>query len=207
MRPMSTDLNPLLQQFIPEARDLLEQAGRSLLALEREPGGAEPMNALFRAVHTLKGTSGLFDILPLTRVVHAAEDLLDAVQGGRLTLLAETADVLLDALDQVGVWIDGLAEAGVLPAAAEAASGTWVDRLRAPLANADSAGAPASVAAVAAGLPAVLRGDVRRGCRPPAGDQLRAGRALLLPRRGPARADAPDRRAPPAAGRTGDTMA
>jgi two-component system chemotaxis sensor kinase CheA len=181
MRPMSTDLNPLLQQFILEARDLLEQAGRSLLALEREPGGAEPMNALFRAVHTLKGTSGLFDILPLTRVVHAAEDLLDAVQGGRLTLLAETADVLLDALDQVGVWIDGLAEAGVLPAAAEAASGKWVDRLRAPLANADSAGAPASVAAVAAGLPAwiaVLSPAEQRSCAAMSGED--AGPLLAI---------------------------
>ena len=68
---MSAAANPLPQQFIPEARDLLEQAGRSLLALEREADGVEPMNALFRAVHTLKGTSGLFEIGSLTRVVHA----------------------------------------------------------------------------------------------------------------------------------------
>ncbi len=124
--------NPLLLQFIPEARDLLDQAGRSLLALEREPGGPA-LNELFRAVHTLKGTSGLFDILPLTRVVHAAEDLLDAVQAGRLALAAETADVLLDALDQVGAWINGLDEAGELPGTAETAADSWVVRLRAPL--------------------------------------------------------------------------
>lgn len=124
--------NPLLRQFIPEARDLLDQADRSLLALERDPGGAA-MNELFRAVHTLKGTSGLFDIQPLTRVVHAAEDLLDAVQAGRLALAAGTADILLDALGQVGVWIDGLDEAGELPSAAEMAADSWVARLRAPL--------------------------------------------------------------------------
>ena len=178
---MSIDLNPLLQQFIPEARDLLDQAGRSLLALEREPGGAEPMNALFRAVHTLKGTSGLFDILPLTRVVHAAEDLLDAVQAGRLKLAAETADVLLDALDQVGVWIDGLAEAGALPAAAEAASGQWVDRLRAPLAGADSTGAPSSGTQAAAGLPpwvAALSPADQRSCAATSGDD--AGPLLAI---------------------------
>jgi two-component system chemotaxis sensor kinase CheA len=130
---MTAAANPLLQEFIPEARDLLEQAGRSLLALEREPGVAEPMNALFRAVHTLKGTSGLFEIGPLTRVVHAAEDLLSAVQAGQLALAAETADILLDALDQVGLWINGLADTGDLPSAAEAASASWVERLRAPL--------------------------------------------------------------------------
>jgi two-component system chemotaxis sensor kinase CheA len=122
--------NSLLQQFIPEARDLLEQAGRSLLALERTPNVAEPMNALFRAVHTLKGTSGLFDIAPLTRVVHAAEDLLSDVQSGQLALAADTADLLLQALDQVGGWIEGLAHAGELPPAAETDAGTWVTRLR-----------------------------------------------------------------------------
>lgn len=144
--------NSLLSQFIPEARDLLDQAGRSLLALERDPDGAA-MHELFRAVHTLKGTSGLFDILPLTRVVHAAEDLLDAVQAGRLVLAAETADVMLDALDQVGVWIDGLDDAGELPVAAEAAADSWVARLRIPLSAACSPGTPGAEPAQTAGIP------------------------------------------------------
>ncbi len=156
----------LLIQFIPEARDLLEQAGRSLLALERDPGGAA-MNELFRAVHTLKGTSGLFDILPLTRVVHAAEDLLDAVQAGRLALAAETADVLLDALDQVGVWIDGLDETGELPGTAESAAASWVVRLRVPLSAKEPPGAQEAEAARTAAVPgwvAALPPEDRNAC-------------------------------------------
>jgi two-component system chemotaxis sensor kinase CheA len=130
---MSASMNPLLLQFIPEARELLEEAGRSLLALERTPGG-EAMNALFRAVHTVKGTSGLFEIEPLTRVAHAAEDLLDEVQSGRMALGAEMADVLLESLDEIGLWIDSLEQSGELPPGAEAIAGTRVARLRAPLA-------------------------------------------------------------------------
>ena len=124
---MNEAASSLLQQFIPEARDLLEQAGRSLLQLERTPDVAEPMNALFRAVHTLKGTSGLFDIGPLTRVVHAAEDLLCAVQSGQITLAAEDVTALREVLDaQLRLLAAGGADAlfaGRLGAAGRAVSG------------------------------------------------------------------------------------
>jgi two-component system chemotaxis sensor kinase CheA len=162
---MTAAAKSLLQDFIPEARDLLEQAGRSLLALEREPDAAEPMNALFRAVHTLKGTSGLFEIGPLTRVVHAAEDLLSAVQAGQLRLAAETADLLLDALDQIGAWIECLAESGDLPDSAEAASGNRVQQLRAPLA-APAASAPpdSKQVAVVPDWVAALSAEEKRAC-------------------------------------------
>lgn len=63
---------------------VLAQASRSLLTLERAPGDVAAMNALFRAVHTLKGTSGLFDIPAVTRSLHAMEDLLGAAQAGRV---------------------------------------------------------------------------------------------------------------------------
>jgi two-component system, chemotaxis family, sensor kinase CheA len=133
--------HPLLAQFIPEARELLEQSGRSLLALERQPEDAAAMAALFRAVHTLKGTSGLFEIPPVTQSLHAAEDLLGAAQAGRLTLTPELADVLLDTLDQLGRWIEALARDGTLGEEAEALAASLVQRLARPL---DRGGAQAS---------------------------------------------------------------
>jgi two-component system chemotaxis sensor kinase CheA len=130
---MSGLASPLLQQFIPEARELLEQAGRALLALERDPRAAAPMQELFRAMHTLKGTSGLFEIAPFTRLVHAAEDLLGAAQAGRLALTPALADLLLDTLDQLGLWVDALASGGALPAEAAEAAARREAGLRAPL--------------------------------------------------------------------------
>jgi two-component system chemotaxis sensor kinase CheA len=153
---MSEAANELLQQFIPEARELLEQAGGSLLALERSPGDSGSMNELFRAVHTLKGTSGLFDVGPLTRVVHTAEDLLGAVQSGRLALTGEMTDVLLGSLDQVGVWVDSLASAGGLPPAAGDLASSWTERLRMLLGDAagsGKAGDRCGTAATPAALP------------------------------------------------------
>ncbi len=128
---MNQETELLLRQFIPEARDLLDQAGRSLLTLERRPGEPGPLNELFRAVHTLKGTSGLFLIEPFTSLVHAAEDLLFALQAGRLTLTPELADALLKSLDQTGLWIESLAEDSALPADAGVVSERWVAQLRA----------------------------------------------------------------------------
>ena len=124
-------MNPLLAQFIPEARDLLDRASNGVLALEREHGAREVVDDVFRAVHTLKGSSGLFDITPLTRLVHAAEDLLDEVRGGDLELNSDIVDSLLNSLDLVGRWISALESEERLPGDAEATGAEHVRSLRA----------------------------------------------------------------------------
>lgn len=123
-------MNPLLAQFIPEARDLLDQAGAGMLALERDARSETVINDVFRAVHTLKGSSGLFDLMPLTRLVHAAEDLLGDVRTGDLDLNSDIVDRLLDSLDVVGQWIDALEASQSLPHDAEATMAERVAVLR-----------------------------------------------------------------------------
>lgn len=115
-------MTTLLERFIPEAREYLESAATGLLKLERTPGDDALINEVFRAIHTLKGASGLFDIPGLTRLVHAGEDLLGAVRSGQLTLDSQMVDLLLDALDRVSAWIDALERHGHLPADAEGVS-------------------------------------------------------------------------------------
>ena len=123
-------MNPLLAQFIPEARDLLESASSGILALEAGPQDADVINGVFRAVHTLKGTSGLFDVGPLTRLVHAAEDLLEEARGGDLTLNPEIVDGLLESLDLAARWIDALERRERLPDEAEGESSAHSAALR-----------------------------------------------------------------------------
>lgn len=101
-------MTPLLEQFLAEAREFLQGIGDKLMELERAPGNAQTLNELFRLVHTLKGNSGLFDFPEMTRVLHAGEDLMDAVRTGRVDYSEVLADRLLDAMDFVGALCDDI---------------------------------------------------------------------------------------------------
>ncbi len=113
-------MNDLLAQFLSEARDALEGIGGKLMELERAPDDEELMTQLFRVVHTLKGNSGLFDFPEMSRVLHAGEDLMDAVRHGEVRYSQTLADRLLDAMDFVGLLCDGIEDE--VPVSAEMAA-------------------------------------------------------------------------------------
>ncbi|WP_199101460.1 chemotaxis protein CheA [Aquitalea sp. ASV11] len=108
--------NPLLEQFVQEAREGLETIGRALLQLEHAPDDKEVINALFRSIHTLKGNSGLLGLTPLAGATHHAEDLLDQVRNGVLPFVADYADILLEWADFVSDCLDDLDTVGELQA-------------------------------------------------------------------------------------------
>lgn len=99
-------MNPLLEQFISEARDFLQGIGEKLMQLESDPNSTVLMTELFRLVHTLKGNTGLFEFPEMMRVLHAGEDLLDAVRDGRVAYSQPLADRLLEAMDFVNFQLD-----------------------------------------------------------------------------------------------------
>ncbi|MCY1140263.1 chemotaxis protein CheA [Actinoplanes sp. Pm04-4] len=139
-------MNPLLAQFLAEAADLLTQVDEGLLQLERDPGDPELVNEVFRAAHTFKGSSGLFDFPELTRLTHAAEDLLDAVRGGRLALDSGMTDDLLAAFDLIRGWLAHVTAHEQLPASAGADAAGLITKLRAPLGGEPAAAADATPA-------------------------------------------------------------
>jgi two-component system chemotaxis sensor kinase CheA len=118
-------VSELLDQFLEEGAELLDDAVNGLLEVERRPDDPELLNAVFRAAHTFKGASGLFDFGPLTHVVHAAEDVLDAVRHGQLSPDGAVVDAAMGAFDLAQTWLEAIARDGGLPdgAAAEAKRG------------------------------------------------------------------------------------
>lgn len=109
-------MNALLDQFLAEGRDLLAIADDNLLRLERDPADTGAVNELFRAFHTLKGGSALFDLPAFTALVHAGEDVLDAVRAGQARTTPDLADRLLAVTAQCARWMDALEADGRLPA-------------------------------------------------------------------------------------------
>ncbi len=126
----SSPRNPLLDQFLVEARDLLESIGEKLLQLEAASADQGLLNDLFRSVHTLKGNSGLFPWPEMTRVLHASEDLLGTVRSGDTLYSRELADHLLEAMDFVGALCGEIESTELIDAARAAQSQRMAEGLR-----------------------------------------------------------------------------
>jgi len=121
--------NPLLATFIPEARDLIQISAAGLLKLEKQPDNSDAVNEVFRAVHTLKGSSGLFEAAALTRLVHARGSAR-AIRSESLELDSDLVDKLLDSLDLASTWIDHLERHEKMPPDADALSSGLLRELR-----------------------------------------------------------------------------
>ena len=91
----------LLQDFLVEAGELLEQLSEQLVELEHDGQDAELLNAIFRAFHTIKGGAGFLEIKTLVDVCHRAEDVFDALRQGRRSVDANLMDVILRAYDSL----------------------------------------------------------------------------------------------------------
>ena len=124
-------MNEFLEQFLVEARELIEQVTADLLALERDPGDRASLDGSFRAFHTLKGGAGIVDFAAMGRAMHAAEDVLSMVRRGDRPVTAGLIGDCLACLDQVVQWLDSIEESGELPSEADAAADRLANRFAA----------------------------------------------------------------------------
>ncbi|MFN7926250.1 MAG: chemotaxis protein CheA [Bryobacteraceae bacterium] len=91
--------NELVTEFLVESQENLDRVDRDLLALEKNPRDTDTLASVFRAVHTIKGTSGFFGFKKLESVTHVGENLLSRLRDGHLTLNPEMATALLAMMD------------------------------------------------------------------------------------------------------------
>ncbi len=96
----------ILQDFLVEAGELLEQLSEQLVDLENKPDDTELLNAIFRGFHTVKGGAGFLQLDTLVDLCHVAENIFDQLRNGALTVDADLMDVILQALDSVNVMFD-----------------------------------------------------------------------------------------------------
>ncbi len=97
----STELQGILQDFLAEARENLVQFESALVELEAFPKRTSALQALFRAVHSIKGSCGFFGLTKVESLTHVGESLLDQLRSGRASLSVDATDALLEMVDAV----------------------------------------------------------------------------------------------------------
>ncbi|MFH1687336.1 MAG: chemotaxis protein CheA [bacterium] len=103
---MSTDtgfdideMREIIEDFLVEADELVQFLDSAFVQLEAAPSDLDLLNEIFRAVHTIKGTSSFLGFEQVTNLSHKMEDILNKLRKSELTATAEIMDVLLQGLD------------------------------------------------------------------------------------------------------------
>lgn len=99
---MSFDMDEdILQDFLIEAGEILEQLQEQLVELENNPDDSALLNAIFRGFHTVKGGAGFLSLTGLVDACHGAENVFDGLRNGKRKVTSELMDVILQALDTI----------------------------------------------------------------------------------------------------------
>ncbi len=104
-------MDDLINDFICEAREMLQALEVELVAWERDPSDRERLDVIFRFFHTVKGNCGFFDLPRLEALSHAAEDVLTEVRAGNRSPDRTMVDAVLAVIDRTSAMISAL-EAG-----------------------------------------------------------------------------------------------
>jgi two-component system chemotaxis sensor kinase CheA len=106
-------MDEIVQEFVIESHENLDQLDRDLVALEQSPGSRELLSSIFRTIHTIKGTSGFLAFGRLESVAHVGENLLSRLRDGLAQMTPETTDVLLAMVDTIRELLETIERTGV----------------------------------------------------------------------------------------------
>jgi two-component system, chemotaxis family, sensor kinase CheA len=149
------DLSKYAALFLAESREHLNACNGSLLEWERAPAAVEPVDRLFRSIHTIKGMAATMGYTAVAQLAHSAENLLDALRHERVTATPSVFQLLFRAVDTLGGAVEG------------AAAGTAAEPDAGLIAELDAAAAGAGPEQPALSPPKSLPRDERGGVAGP----------------------------------------
>ena len=94
-------LDNMSEIFLEEANDLLDKLEDLLLTLENNKEDQETIQAIFRAMHTIKGSAGMFGFDEISRFTHEVETAFDGVRNGRIVVTSDLVSITLAARDHI----------------------------------------------------------------------------------------------------------
>lgn len=99
----------LLQEFLNDGQEHMQNIEQGVLVLEQEPANAETLNSIFRAFHTFKGCAGILNLTAIQTVAHELESLLDLARQHKLAITPSTINVILAGGDTLRQFTDEIA--------------------------------------------------------------------------------------------------
>jgi two-component system chemotaxis sensor kinase CheA len=134
-------MDEIVQEFLVESHENLDQLDRDLVDLEQDPTSHPLLSSIFRTIHTIKGTSGFLAFSQLESITHVGENLLSRLRDGALVLTPDMTSALLAMVDAVRAVLRQIEETGaegdddhtdLLAVLTALQDGTLVTRDRAP---------------------------------------------------------------------------
>lgn len=106
------DMQEILEDFLVEAFELIEQIDHDLVELEANPEDLELLNRIFRVAHTVKGSSSFLNFDILTKLTHHMEDVLNKARHGDLKITPDVMDVVLESVDMMKTILKNIRDSG-----------------------------------------------------------------------------------------------
>ncbi|QUG72821.1 chemotaxis protein CheA [Borreliella afzelii] len=99
MEILDLENEELLGVFFEEAQNLVDILEENIMSLEDDPNNSDTIDEIFRAAHTLKGSSASLDMMELSDFTHIVEDVFDAIRDDKVNINNDLVDLLLSSLD------------------------------------------------------------------------------------------------------------
>ncbi|WP_027326645.1 chemotaxis protein CheW [Helicobacter pametensis] len=106
------EMQEILEDFLVESFELVEQLDQDLIELEAHPRDLELLNRIFRIAHTIKGSSSFLGFEFLTRLTHNMEDVLNQARKGDLAITHQVMDIILESTDCMKMLLEEIKQSG-----------------------------------------------------------------------------------------------
>ena len=143
------DMKEIMEDFLIEAFELIEQIDHDLVELESNPEDLELLNRIFRVAHTVKGSSSFLNFDVLTELTHHMEDVLNKARKGELKITPDIMDVVLESVDMMKGLLESIRDNG-----SDAAAGIDIKNICVRLTQISEGEAPSAASEAPAAAPA-----------------------------------------------------
>ena len=106
------EMQEIMEDFLVEAFEMIEQLDQDLVELESNPDDLELLNKIFRVAHTIKGSGSFLNLDILTRLTHHMEDILNKARKGELKITPDIMDVILESVDMMKALLENIRDNG-----------------------------------------------------------------------------------------------